>query len=68
MKVYAKALKDGAKPAELLAGLRRFKFADDPQFIPYPATWLNRGHWQDEGTPDQPGPRGYPTKSYAGCL
>lgn len=20
----------------------------DPQFIPYPATWLNRGQWQDE--------------------
>jgi hypothetical protein len=21
---------------------------DDPQFIPYPATWLNRGQWEDE--------------------
>lgn len=23
---------------------------DNGQFIPYPATWLNRGSWEDEGT------------------
>lgn len=43
-----------AGAAVVVAGARRFA-ADpnlpDPQFIPYPATWLNRGSWDDEPLP-----------------
>ena len=27
---------------------------DNGQFVPYPATWLNRGMWADENTPPTP--------------
>lgn len=46
-KAYSAALKR-ASAADLLAGLKRAKFSDDPQFIPHPSTWLNAGRWQDE--------------------
>lgn len=38
--------------AEIIAGLKRYKFSDDPQFIPMPVTWLHQGRWMDE--PDAP--------------
>jgi hypothetical protein len=56
-KAFAKAEKMvGAEI--ILAGVRRF--AADPnlpekQFIPHPATWLNRGSWDDEPLPDRGG-------------
>jgi hypothetical protein len=60
-KAFAKAAKI-ASVETILAGVRRF--AADPnlpekQFIPHPATWLNRGSWDDEPLPDRgdrPGP------------
>lgn len=42
-----KALKR-SKLSEIINGLKRHKFSDDPQYIPYPATWLNAGRWMDE--------------------
>lgn len=38
--------------AEVLAGLKRWKASEgwtkeDGKYIPYPATWLNRGQWND---------------------
>lgn len=32
---------------QIMAGLAAFQFNPDPQYVPYPATWLHRGHWQD---------------------
>ena len=52
-KAYRAALKRGATPKELLDGLQRQKTAwkskgTEPQYIPYPATWLRAGSWEDE--------------------
>lgn len=52
-KAYRAALKLGATPEELLQGLQRQKAAwkakgTEPQYIPYPATWLRAGSWEDE--------------------
>lgn len=57
-KAYKAALKRGVTPKELLDGLQRQKAAwkakgTEPQYIPYPATWLRAGSWEDElDTPD----------------
>lgn len=57
-KAYRAALKRGVTPKELLDGLQRQKAAwkakgTEPQYIPYPATWLRAGSWEDElDTPD----------------
>lgn len=40
--------------ADIMSGLERAKTSAewlDPQFIPYPASWLNAGGWMDEYTP-----------------
>lgn len=50
-KAYAKAVKEGATPAFLLAAVQAFQFSTDPTKIPHPSTWLNGKRWQD--TPDQ---------------
>nr|DAI20919.1 MAG TPA: replisome organizer protein [Caudoviricetes sp.] len=52
-KAYRAALKRGVTPKELLDGLQRQKAAwkakgTEPQYIPYPATWLRAGSWEDE--------------------
>lgn len=52
-KAYRAALKRGVTPKELLEGLQRQKAAwkakgTEPQYIPYPATWLRAGSWEDE--------------------
>lgn len=52
-KAYRAALKTGATPEDLLQGLQRQKAAwkakgTEPQYIPYPATWLRAGSWEDE--------------------
>lgn len=36
-----------ADPAEIMAGLERFRFSDDRRFIPLPASWLNADRWAD---------------------
>lgn len=50
-KAWAKALKHGVDPGEIVAGARRL--AEDPnrpelRFVPHPATWLNGERWTDE--------------------
>lgn len=52
-KAYRAALKRGVTPEELIQGLQRQKAAwkakgTEPQYIPYPATWLRAGSWEDE--------------------
>lgn len=51
---YAKAIKAGATPAEILAGLQRNVSAlreKERKYIPLPATWLNGQRWTDEPAP-----------------
>lgn len=56
MQAFQKAIQE--TPAEwIIEGSRRY--ADDPnlpepRFIPYPATWLNRGSWEDGPLPKRP--------------
>jgi hypothetical protein len=53
-KAWAKATK-GRDPQDLIAAAQSFaarRRSEDPQFTPYPATWLNRRSWEDE--PDPP--------------
>lgn len=52
-KAYAAATRD--VPHEtIMAGLARVKLGwHDPQFIPYPASWLRAGGWDDEITPGE---------------
>mgnify|MGYP003082062688 CR=1 FL=1 len=52
-KAYRAALKRGVTPKGLLDGLQRQKATwkakgTEPQYIPYPATWLRAGSWEDE--------------------
>lgn len=47
-KAFAGAIRRGATLAEILAGLERHRFSDDPQYQPHPATWLNQNRWLDE--------------------
>jgi hypothetical protein len=60
---YARKLRDGADPALILAGLRRFSFSEEERYIPHPATWLNAERWTDaavQAAPPAPVPRPAP--------
>lgn len=52
VKAWAKATK-GTDPQDIIDGAIRLR--DDPnredQFTPHPATWLNRGSWEDDALP-----------------
>lgn len=50
-KAWAQAVKR-APPETIIAALAGYRWPDDPQFIPHPATWLNQGRWSDEPTPE----------------
>jgi hypothetical protein len=56
-KSFDKILKDGTDLDDILKGLEDSKKSeqwqkDNGQFIPYPATWLNQGRWEDEHSTD----------------
>lgn len=57
-RAWQRAIQRTRDPQRLLDGARRY--ASDPnlpadrQFIPYPATWLNQGRWDDEPLPPRP--------------
>lgn len=36
------------KAGDVVSGLKRYVFSDDPKYIPYPATWLRGERWTDE--------------------
>ena len=59
-KAFAGAMKGGATLEQLTEGLEGWatywQARDDPEFVPYPATWLNQERWNDE--PPQQRPRG----------
>jgi hypothetical protein len=48
---WLKAVKDGAAPADLLAGAKRYaatRQGQDQRYTAHPATWLHQGRWMDE--------------------
>lgn len=48
---WAKALKDGADPAAIIAGAKRYadeRRDENPQYTKHPATWLNQACWEDD--------------------
>lgn len=54
-KAYRSAIKHGATPQALLEGLKRYNASwraknTELQYIPYPASWLRKGRWEDELT------------------
>ncbi|MBK9296701.1 MAG: hypothetical protein IPN02_07640 [Candidatus Microthrix sp.] len=75
-KALTKALKDGAHLDEILAGAERYAAEVErggfaPQFVKYPATWLNKGCWADEpesvtAVRNNGGPRQLPQRSGPG--
>lgn len=48
-KAYAKARKS-VDHATIMAALGSYTFSDEIQFVPHPATWLNRGSFLDEAS------------------
>lgn len=60
-KAFAKAMQriDDPDPlAVILAGIERaLPGWDDLNFVPYPASWLNAGSWDDEAPTPRTGPR-----------
>jgi hypothetical protein len=51
VKAWRSAIKK-APPDEITSAAGKYKWPDDPKFIPHPATWLNAERWADvEGTP-----------------
>lgn len=45
---FARAVKRGTCPEDILDGVRRYPFKTDPQFQPLPTTWLNGERWTSE--------------------
>ena len=59
-RAFAKAVKDGTDPRDIIAGSMRYaaeRDGQEPRFTKHPATWLNGGHWEDEPTPQGANPR-----------
>ena len=51
VKAWRTAIKK-ANVEEIIRATEKYKWPDDPKFIPHPATWLNAERWADvEGTP-----------------
>src|SRR5262249_48511926 len=51
---YVKAIKRGVDPAIILRGAMRYaaeRAGQDPKYTKHPATWLNKGCWDDEASP-----------------
>jgi hypothetical protein len=49
-RAFQKALEKTSIETILTALQRQLPLWDDPQYIPYPATWLNQERWKDERT------------------
>ena len=58
-KAWAKVIKNGADPQEVILGARRYstdprRAQADIKYTAHPATWLNAERWSDEDQPAQP--------------
>ncbi len=57
-RAFAKAVKEGADPKDIIAGAMRYaaeRDGQEPQFTKHPSTWLNAGCWEDEPAPQLTG-------------
>ena len=49
-RAFARAVKNGADPQDIIAGAKRYR--DDPRrkkdFTAHPTSWLNAGRWEDQ--------------------
>jgi hypothetical protein len=54
LKCWDGAIKRAGSVEAIMAGLASHRFNRDPEFIPYPSTWLNRDQWLDVQAPPQP--------------
>ena len=64
LKAWKAALKDGADPEEIIAGVQPAidqwrRENRDAKFIPHPTTWLNQGRWADVHEIPPPPPPSY---------
>lgn len=50
-KAWRQVTAAGANPADIMAGLARYKFSDEPKYIKLPASWLRAGCWKSEALP-----------------
>jgi hypothetical protein len=58
-KAWIAAVKRGADPKHIVTAAQAYareRFGQDPKYTKYPATWLNKGCYDDEPDP-QPGPQ-----------
>jgi hypothetical protein len=46
LKAWRQVLAAGAIPAEIMAGLARYRFNPNPQYVRLPAGWLRGGCWK----------------------
>lgn len=53
------AIERGINPADILAGLERHQFAENPRFIKHPAGWLAGECWLSPGVPREDCTNGY---------
>ncbi|MFI0897721.1 helix-turn-helix domain-containing protein [Streptomyces sp. NPDC020983] len=54
LKAWKAAVAAGADPARITEGARQYaneRAGQDPKYTKYPATWLNKGCWDDEPDP-----------------
>jgi hypothetical protein len=58
-KAFAKVREDGVPLATLIAAVKAYaagRLGQDPQYTKHPATWLNKGCWEDEASAGDGGP------------
>jgi hypothetical protein len=51
LKAFEKAVEGGTDPETLIQGAKRYALerrGQDPKYTKHPATWLNKGCWEDE--------------------
>jgi hypothetical protein len=53
-KAYQAFKKVDSEFKDIMEGLERHDFTDDPQYIPHPTSWLNGRRWEDEGFNNEP--------------
>jgi len=46
LKAWKQVVKAGAKPSDIMAGVAKYPFRSDPQYIKAPAAWLRAGCWK----------------------
>lgn len=51
-KAFSRAMKEKVPLETIVTGLKKFTFSDEVQYVPLPATWLNKRRWEDQPSSD----------------